>query len=207
MKYQAGLIRLWACLALCVINMASAQASMAFQGNDAGPAFWYASTFKGGTAGYKAGIGTYFWLGVPKRPSMPAYFSPGVTGADFTIDVGFWNLNAIKPFTFHALIDNTWNAPDNAPDTVALNGMPAPFVFTSGWQFYRFSVLGFSRNGGVALDDSFKVSEEQFIKAGLYGHDLAATNSVPIPAALWLFGSGLAGIGLAGIGTSRRLFD
>jgi hypothetical protein len=105
------------------------------------------------------------------------------------------------------LIDNTWNAPDNAPDTVALNGMPAPFVFTSGWQFYRFSVLGFSRNGGVALDDSFKVSEEQFIKAGLYGHDLAATNSVPIPAALWLFGSGLAGIGLAGIGTSRRLFD
>lgn len=147
-----------------------------------------------GETGYKVGLGTPFSLGVFKYINMPTYFSEGVAGVDFTVDVSFANLNTSKPFTYHALIENTWNAPNNAPDTVALSGTPVPFMFTSGGQAYRFSMLGFSRNGGASFDTSFTVNEGQSIKAGLYGRfDLATTSpaSVPVPSALWLFGSGL----------------
>lgn len=157
-----------------------------------------------GEAGYKVGLGTLFSLGIFRYVNMPTYFSEGVTGVDFTVDAGFANLNTRKPFTYHASIDNTWNAPNNAPDTVALSGTPAPFIFTYGGQAYQFSMLGFSRNGGASFESSFTVNEGQSIKAGLYGRfDLAAASpvSVPVPSALWLFSSGLVLVG-----TSLRIF-
>lgn len=157
-----------------------------------------------GEAGYTVGLGTPFSLGVFKYANMPTYFSEGVTGVDFTIDVGFANLNTRKAFAYHASIENTWNAPNNTPDTVALSGAPAPFMFTSGGRSYLFSMLGFSRNGGANFDASFTVNEGQSIKAGLYGRfDLATASpvSVPVPSALWLFGSGLVLVG-----TGLRIF-
>lgn len=157
-----------------------------------------------GETGYKVGLGMPFSLGVFKYVNLPTFFSEGVTGVDFTVAVSFANLDVRKQFTYHASIENTWNTPNNVPDTVALSGAPVPFMFTSGGQSYRFSLLGFSRNGGAGFDDSFTVNEGQSIKAGLYGRfDLASANpaSVPVPSALWLFGSGLALIG-----TGRRVF-
>lgn len=256
---KIAIIKGWApCIALCAIVSAPTQAAVQFQGNaigsfsnalagagdytkiwnhDAGPAYWYASTFEWGTvvsktncvngqcqsipqpltgssqlafdgtgsdagdAGYQAGLGSVFSLGTLKYTNMPTYFSQGVHGVDLSVGVGFGNLNTMRAFNFHAAINNTWNVPGDIPDTVSLSGLSSPFQFAYAGNNYRFSLLGFSNDGGATFNNNFTVAEGQFIKTQLYGRfDMAAVDNmpVPVPAALGLFGSGL--IGLIGLG-------
>lgn len=156
-----------------------------------------------GDAGYQAGLGSVFSLGTLKYTNMPTYFSQGVNGVDLSVGVGFGNLNTSRVFNFRAAINNTWNVPGDNPDTVSLSGFSSPFQFSYAGNNYRFSLLGFSSNGGASFNNSFTIGEGQFIKTQLYGRfDTVEMEPVPVPAALGLFASGL--IGLVGLGHRSR---
>lgn len=249
------------CMLVCAAIFSPVHAAVLFQGNatgsfsnplaasgsysrvwnhDAGPAYWYASTFDWGTvehktvcgggqcqmmpvplsgssqllfdgagsdvgdARYQVGLGPVFSLGMLKYTNMPTYFSDGVTGVDLSVNVNFGNLNMSRSFTYHAAIDNTWNGPGNTPDTVSFSGVPSPFQFDYAGNHYRFSLLGFSSDGGATFANSFTVDEGQFVRAELYGRfenaGAGEVTAVPVPGALGVFGSGLIGL----LGAARR---
>lgn len=260
MKRVNRIIKWTPCVLLCVAAFSPAQAAVVFHGSatgsfshplagagdyskiwnhDAGPAYWYASTFEWGTvaskkscvngqcrnialpqtgsslfafdgigsdageSGYSIGIGRVFSLGTFKYLNMPTFFSEGVTGVDLTIDVGFNTLGLSKSFTYRASIDNTTNFPTDVPDLAMLSSLSAPFLFSQDGQAYKFSLLGFSTNGGESYVSSFLVDEKRFIKANLYGRfdyaSVTETTAVPVPAA-W----GLLSLGLLGFSTLAR---
>jgi len=87
-------------------------------------------------------------------------------------------------------------------------------VFGNGWRqtggdIYGEignSVLGFSfdftANAGVSLLVSGSYTDSNFTDAAISSSTLATVSAVPVPAAVWLFGSGL--IGLFGVAKRRQ---
>lgn len=160
--------------------------------------------------GYSAKLGKAFSLGAFEYVNRSVHFAEGVTGVDFSVDVGFKNIALTKPFSYHISIDNTPDSPADMPDMISLTDTPSPFSFISGGNAYQFSLLGFSLDHGASFENSFSVNEGRSIKAALYGRFDPATASipsptttpVPLPAAFWLLGSGL--VGLFGLGRQVR---
>jgi len=131
------------------------------------------------------------------------------TGANhIDLDIDF-NLNqptnSTESFSFHLDLINTPNisrsAAENA-DFVDFNNTFSSSTLLSGNIEYTLEFIGFQNlNGdGFSVDHSFRVLENSSASVDLVGRLTSIDSSVsavPVPAAVWLFGSSL--IGLAGV--------
>ena len=134
--------------------------------------------------------GTAFSLGDFTYKNRATRFSGGVTGVDFDLNVNLLGIGW-STFSYSLGIDNTPNGSSNVPDYVSLLTQGEDSLFNYSGQSYRFEILGFSRDGGLTFEDSTYLNERSVTTAEIYG----SIQAVPVPAALWLFGSGLLALG------------
>jgi len=134
--------------------------------------------------------GTAFSLGDFTYVNRSTRYSAGVTGVDFGLNV---NLQGIgwSTFNYSLSIDNTPNGSSNVPDYVSLISQGEDSLFDYLGETYRFEILGFSRDAGLTFEESTYANERSSTTAEIYGR----IQVVPVPAALWLFGSGLFTLG------------
>lgn len=102
---------------------------------------------------------------------------------DFTVPSLFSNA-----FNFDFALNNTTN-PNG--DTVSLLSALPSYLYSHEGQDYYFELLGF-KSGGQILDQIFE-KEGKSDHYKLVGQFSALPSEVPLPAAIWLFGSGLIG--------------
>lgn len=138
-------------------------------------------------------------------------FSTGTLGGDeASVSAAELRLSLQLPgettadFVFALSVGNTpddSDAKQGVPDTLGLGHAFEPFRFSHAGQGYILDFLGFSLGEGAGFTDLLSVAEGEKIKVGLYAQITPDTLlPVPLPAAAWLFGSGL----LALAGLSRR---
>ncbi|MBI5040383.1 MAG: choice-of-anchor K domain-containing protein [Gammaproteobacteria bacterium] len=93
-------------------------------------------------------------------------------------------------------------------DQLTLSTAVDSYVFNTTRGKYRFDLLGWSPDGGVTFTNTLTVADHAFAGLKLYGMVrtlnggpvVCNVTAVPVPAAAWLFGSGL----LALTGLARR---
>ena len=97
-----------------------------------------------------------------------------------------------ETFTYGFSLDNTVN-PEGDSITF-LNSVPTKFLSHEGTDYF-FELTGF----GIHTKHGIKLVDEIFLKEGkdktvkLLGQFTSMPSAVPLPAAVWLFGSGLMG--------------
>lgn len=146
--------------------------------------------------------------------------------ADLGID-GFMQMapgnfgSAYLEFTMSINNTNDNNNPIDSADSVWVSGvkvgMTMPdgspvlmdYDFTTGMDMliagtnYNFSLMGFSRDSGQTFESQATSFENEVTNAEIYAMITPVTTTVvPVPAAIWLMGSGL--IGLAGLAYRRK---
>jgi hypothetical protein len=143
------------------------------------------------------------------------YYYNGVTvtgtdanEVDLNINLAFTAPDDIsEEFSFNLGLINTPNKnvdPDNDADIVSFdNSVPSNFFSFEGVD-YTLEFLGFGTltGSGFTVDDSFRVLENGSASVDLVGRITSTPAVVPVPAAVWLFGSGL--LGLYGVGKRRK---
>ncbi|MCW8935957.1 MAG: VPLPA-CTERM sorting domain-containing protein [Gammaproteobacteria bacterium] len=134
--------------------------------------------------------GTAFSLGEFTYVNRATRYSANVTGIDFDLNVNLLGIGW-STFNYSLSIDNTPNGSKNVPDYVSLISQGEDSSFSYLGNSYRFEILGFSRDGGLTFEDSTFANERSYTTAEIYGQ----IQAVPVPAALWLFGSGLLTLG------------
>lgn len=109
---------------------------------------------------------------------------------DFLLTIDF-SLPSVfsETFTYGFSLDNTTNP--NGDTTTFLTSVPTKFYSHAGTDYY-FELLGFSENG-VDLIDFLFLKEGKEKTVALLGQFTSMPSEVPLPAAVWLFGSGLMG--------------
>ncbi len=86
-------------------------------------------------------------------------------------------------------------------DSMRVVSTPDSFFFSADGADYELAMLGFSVDGGNSFATDFELAEGRSLNMGIYAQ-LDRVSAVPVPAAVWLFGSAL--IGLAGITRRTR---
>ncbi len=124
-----------------------------------------------------------------------------LVGKTVTVDLKL-NLAAGDPvqqtdFSYGLKVNNTPGT--GTPDTMQIVSMPGEFLFNVKGINYKLALPGFSADGGDSFPALFSLAEGGTLNMGVYAR-LNRVSPVPVPSAIWLFGTAL--IGLAGI--SRR---
>lgn len=134
--------------------------------------------------------GMAFSLGDFTYINRATYYSDHVTSVDFDLNV---NLSGIgwSSFGYSLDIENTPNGSTNEADFVMLSGLADNVFLEYQGQSYVFEILGFSRDGGQSFEDYTFAAENSYTTAEIYGR----IQAVPVPAAVWLFASGLLTFG------------
>ncbi len=101
-------------------------------------------------------------------------------------------------FDYGLEVTNTNNSSLD-PDSMRVVNTPDNFIFSVEGYDYELAMSGFSIDGGRSFATVFDLAEGSTLNMGVYAQ-LNQVSAVPIPSAIWLFGSAL--IGLAGV--SRR---
>ena len=97
-----------------------------------------------------------------------------------------------ETFTYGFSLDNTVNPQGDS--VTFLNSVPTKFLSHEGTDYY-FELTGF----GIHTKKGIQLVDELFLKEGkdktvkLLGQFTSMPSEVPLPAAVWLFGSGLMG--------------
>lgn len=142
--------------------------------------------------GFSAAVGQSFSLGDFTYTNEATYYSRNVTGVDFTIGL---NIDGVgfTDFTYGMEIINTPNNSANSKDYAALsNGIVSQSFFYGGTE-YELEILGFSRDNGVTFESYTWAREHTSTTAQVYAR-FNTVAPVPVPGAVWLFGSGLMGL-------------
>lgn len=112
---------------------------------------------------------------------------------DLSLTLNFTSPSAFsETFTYGFSLDNVINP--NGDTVTFLDSVPTKFLSYGGMDYY-FELTGF----GVHSKHGIKLIDEIFLKEGkettvkLLGQFTSMPSEVPLPAAVWLFGSGLMG--------------
>lgn len=161
--------------------------------------FWFNGT--GSVGGGNAADVTSdeaFSLGMFTYTNEQTLLSGGLVEIDFSMDINIGGtlLNTI----YRIEIDNTVNSSPSPEDTARLlSPTPAPQVIDVGGIDYQILFNGFSRDGGLTFETEATLAEGHQTSAEIYA-TISQLTPVPVPAAIWLFGSGL----LVLFGLSKR---
>ena len=161
--------------------------------------FWFNGTGSaGGGSAVDALSGEAFSLGMFTYTNEQTFLSGGLVQVDFLMDI---NINGSALSTSYRIeIDNTANSSATSEDTARLlNPQPAPQLFDVGGIGYQILFNGFSRDGGITFETEATLAEGDQTSAEIFA-TISQVAVVPVPAAFWLFGSGLIGL----IGFARR---
>ena len=157
--------------------------------------FWFNGTGSvGGNSATEITYGEAFSLGSFTYTNEPTHLSGGLVEIDFQMDMQIDGIGLL-PVEYRIGIDNTVNP---LGDTATLLSTPDSIAFNMGGAQYLMEFHGFSRDSGASFETYADLAEGQQTTAEIY----ASITAVPVPAALWLFGSGL--IGLAGLARSKK---
>lgn len=151
--------------------------------------FWFNGT---GSAGDNSATsityGEAFSLGSFTYTNEETVLSGGLVEIDFRMNIQLDGYG-LMPIEYRIGIDNTTNPAD---DTASLLSYPQNLAFEMNGMNYLLNLQGFSRDGGLSFETYADLPEGQQTSAEIY----ATITEVPLPAAVWLFGTGL--IALAG---------
>lgn len=140
--------------------------------------------------------GEAFVIGNFTHINMPIRSGTSIDSAQLDVLVEIASGGEPGPYLFSFLHDETPNRcsprPNCANDIVKISNLVTSDTFSIGDQLFTLSVLGFSTDGGVTISDMFSSREKHTNSAKLYAEFVSV---VPLPAALPLFLSMLAGMG------------
>jgi|GEM_PF-5468215 len=155
--------------------------------------FWFNGTGSaGGTSATSITYGEAFSLGSFTYTNEQTVLSGGQVEIDFRMDIQLDGYG-LMPIEYRIGIDNSANPAD---DTASLLSYPENVAFEMNGMNYLLSLQGFSRDDGVSFETYANLAEGAQTTAEIYA-TITELTPVPVPAALWLFGTGL--IALAGL--------
>jgi len=160
--------------------------------------FWFNGAGTAGSSPLDITYGEAFSLGTFTYTNEETILSGGMVEIDFQMDIQLGGYD-LMPIEYRIAIDNTTNP---LADSATLISGPENILFTMGGSDYLLELHGFSRNGGNTFETYASLPENQQTTAEIYA-TVTNLTPVPVPAALWLFGSGL--IGLAGLAARRKV--
>jgi len=115
---------------------------------------------------------------------------------DLTVDIlGFGQTS----FNYGLEVTNTNNTGSD-PDSMRVVNTPGSFIFNVEGSDYELALPGFSTDAGSSFATVFDLAEGSTLNMGVYAQ-LNRVSAVPVPSAVWLFGSALIGL----VGVSRRI--
>ncbi|THK43091.1 VPLPA-CTERM sorting domain-containing protein [Methylophaga sp. SB9B] len=121
------------------------------------------------------------------------YSGTQAEGVDLSLTLNFTSPSAFsETFNYGFSLNNVVNPTGDT--TTFLTSVPTKFYSYAGTDYY-FELLGF----GIHTKNGIKLIDEIFLKEGknttvkLLGQFTSMPSEVPLPAAVWLFGSGLMG--------------
>lgn len=160
--------------------------------------FWFngVGSVDGGPAA-TVPFGSAFSLGSFTYTNEETILSGGIVNIDFQLNINVDGYN-LFPVEYRLQIDNTSNQLPNSSDTARLIGMADDISFMLGGNPYLLSFNGFSRDGGLTFESIATLPENAQTSAEIF----ATITAVPVPAAIWLMGSGL--LALAGFARSKK---
>jgi hypothetical protein len=163
--------------------------------------FWFNGTGSvDGVTPTTISYGEAFSLGSFTYTNQPTVLSGGMVEIDFRMDIQL-NGMGLLPVEYRIGIDNTYNASNPSSDTATLLSGPQNIAFAMDGADYLLTFHGFSRDSGLTFETFATLPEGEQTTAQIYA-SISALTPVPVPAALWLFGSGL--IGLAGLARRKK---
>lgn len=158
---------------------------------------------------FSANLGTAFQIGeLSWLNGTSGHYKTGVNALDLLLSVQLTE-GALNDFVFGIDIENTRDEGKKGdPDHLKLVHDFGSYRFSVAGQDYALDFLGLSTDQGASFTDRLSLDEGHKIKVGLYAVINPFTQlpppdpqAVPVPAAIWLFGSGLAA--LAGLARRR----
>ena len=152
-----------------------------------------------GLPGY-SGAAEPFALGKLRFTNNTGVGDPGLSSIDLALS--YTLEGALSPIDFVfglSLMDAGWvDRKGNGADVLTFTpqGETSRFDLQTESGSLIFTLLGWSADDGQTFSDSFTVGDASGAKIKLY----AAVTPVPVPAAVWLFGTGLVAL----VGVARR---
>lgn len=144
-------------------------------------------TFQGKDS-FSGDVGDNVTIGKMKFENGTIYAGSEASSVDFALTLDFTTpFSEVTTFIYNFALENTINP--NGDSVLLLNaGNPLKFYTYEG-QDYFFSLLGFQLGNTLTTEMFAKELKQQTLKlVGVF-----TTSEVPLPAAVWLFLSGLMG--------------
>lgn len=158
--------------------------------------FWFNGTGSvDGSTATTFTLGEAFSLGSFNYTNEQTVLSGGYVEIDFNMNILVDGVPLI-PSTYRIGIDNTPNDSVPAYDTATLLSGPESILFYLDSAPYLLTFNGFTRDSGATFETYANLEEGAQTSAEIF----ATITAIPVPAAAWLFASGL----LTLIGVSRR---
>ncbi len=123
----------------------------------------------------------------------------GAKSVDLDVSLDFVSPSGIdENFIFDLGLINTTNTKNanRSADIVNVGSSRSYNFFSASGVDYTLEFLGFSNlaGAGFVVGNSFRVLENETARIDLVGRITSSPSAVPVPAAVWLFGSGILGL-------------